>query len=108
MFVRMTVPRPMPTLGWEFTSVSNASATRPLGTSGTERLHFLLAIACSCCGQFSIAKQPHAIGTTNNSLKRGTFDGDGHCCGNRAATPVEETFNVLIHVRKDVAFLAAH
>jgi hypothetical protein len=37
----------LPTLGWDLTSVGNAIDTGPSGTSGTERLHFLLAIARS-------------------------------------------------------------
>jgi hypothetical protein len=37
----------MPTLGWELTSVSNASETGPSGTFGTELLQFLLANAFS-------------------------------------------------------------
>jgi len=44
----------LPTLDWELISVSNASETGPLVTSGIERLQFLLAIACSPQRQSSI------------------------------------------------------
>lgn len=42
-----TAARPLRSVGWELTSVSNISDTGPSGSCGIERLNFLLAIECS-------------------------------------------------------------
>lgn len=50
--------RQLLTLDWQFLSVSKCMRDRPFGTLGIERLHFLLAIACSTPRRSSIESAP--------------------------------------------------